>query len=208
MEWVVALALFLSVGLVQCRGGSPPSDTISTISTSTTSAIPSETTTTVDSPPQPPAHTNPEDYLTLKRAVSVAAELESELQESAWAGWRDIVTVYTVCPWACAPYPDARFPFTVDEMMDLAIEGATLDEAGTQFLGRLAEVNRRCRQEHPEHDLRFCGRSEVRRDRLAAFRSRLSSHLAVARGLRDALAEEPGRGVAWDSIAGWCRSQQ
>lgn len=93
-------------------------------------------------------------------------------------------------------------------MQDFARAGAALDAEGAGFVGRLPLVNKRCNASHPEHDPRYCGRSDVLRSRLTEFRGRLTAHLEVARSLGDGLQGEPGHGSDWDSIKGWCESQR
>lgn len=178
----------------------PPPD-----STSTEPAEPP-----VDPPEDPPAEPEgrePSDYILLARAQEVIDELNPKLQQNAWAGWRDIVEVYTNCSWALRPNTEALFPFTHSEMMELAKVGAGLDQEGAGFLARLPETNRRCAEEHPDHKPEFCGRSDVLRARLSEFRERLEAHLATATSLSDGLKGQPGYGSAWNSIKGFCEYQ-
>lgn len=150
----------------------------------------------------------PEDYPPLDRVPGIIEDLDAALQENAWGGWRDPIHVYTNCAWALRPNVDALFPMTHTEMMDFAHAGEGLDSEGAGFLERLPFVNKRCEASHPEHDARFCGRSDVLRSRLGEFRGRLTAHLEVARALRDGLRDQPGYGDEWDSIKGFCEGQQ
>lgn len=193
-------ALLLLTWACSAPGDPPPTTTTVPPSTSTSS--------TSTAPPVEPGGRAPEEYFPLDRVSSIVASLTAALQENAWGGWRDPLYVVEHCGWALEPEADALFPMTALEMRDFADEGGELDRDGALFVVRLPMVNKRCAAEHPEHDPRFCGRSDVQRARLGEFRARLDAHLATARELRDALKDEPGFGTEWNSIKGFCEAQQ
>lgn len=171
---------------------------------------PPTTTVPVDPPPPPPPPDDgprPEDYITITRAncpaelpkPGLCGELHAELQENIWAGTRDLLFVANRCQWALKPDPEPVIPMTPGELLDLAELGVALDREGMGFLHRLGEVNRRC----PEQE-RFCGRTNVRRDRISAFRSAVRDHLSDAHVVRSYVRGQPGEGVHWNSLRGWC----
>lgn len=160
-------------------------------------------------PPEPPPDglpkpRQPEEYYPLDRVQEIRRELFINLQANAWQGWRDLIYVMEHCPWSLEPNAKAVFPITLDEMKAASVEGATLDREGFEFYNRLPLVNVRCNPAHPEHDVRFCGRSGVLRKRLFAFNERLRAHLELASSLRAALIGQPGYGT-YDSLKGWCQ---
>lgn len=125
-------------------------------------------------------------YLRLSRAKELADQLEIDLQENAWAGWRDPDYVASYCP-DVAPLPAS------DVLKKFADEGAELDVEGAGILTRLE-------LEHSKHP----GRSVVRKVVWVEFNTRLQDHLDYARDLRNLVKNEPGAGVSYDSIKGWC----
>lgn len=147
--------------------------------------------------PEPPtiAEREPEEYFVLSRVEDMRTELTTLLQENAWAGARDPEYVYTNCP----DVADKFFGMSNDDLLAFANEGVELDKEGTGYHMRLPVVNSRCAT-----DSRFCGRSQVRKDRYQEFKARLLAHLTKARELRDNLAGQPGFGEHYNSIKGYC----
>lgn len=125
-------------------------------------------------------------YLRLSRTRELADTLENELQTNAWAGWRDPEAVARFCP-DVKPLPPAA------ELSKFADEGAELDAEGIPYLTRLE-------LEHPHHP----GRSVVRKKVWAEFHTRLDDHLLKAGSYGVMLRGQPGHGVEYDSIKGWC----
>lgn len=137
----------------------------------------------------------PESYFPLVRADSLHAELTTLLQENVWAGTRDPEYVHVHCPDTASKF----FGMTNEELLEFANEGLALDKEGVGFLNRLPQINKRCIE-----DSRFCGRSQVRKDRYQDYKAKLLAHLTKARELRDTLAGQPGYGEAYNSIKGYC----
>lgn len=216
-----ATAVVACAALLYCGGEEPPEPP-----PTTTSSISSTTTA------PPSTGRSPEDYITRARAgrcstdpystdnTDLCLELFKEIQESASRGWRDFLVLIEHCPWALEPNPGALFPIDYSEAEATASVGAALDREGWGFMQRLGEPNRRCDPDDPEHDPAFGpwppeegeGRTNVRKDRFSnpggtGYRDRLREHLRYASELRSYLNGQPGEGVRWDSIAGWCQRQ-
>jgi len=94
-----------------------------------------------------------------------------------------------------------------------------LTREGEDFIvPQLRKVNRRCKENHPEHDPRFCGRSEMRKSRLLEYRGteeepRLDAHMEKANAARTLAGRcraelQANGGSSFDSIAGWCQSMK
>ena len=139
------------------------------------------------------------------RKAGLCGELNAELQENIWAGARDLIVVANMCSWALLPDPDALIPRTPGELMELAEVGVEYDREGRGFLHRLGQVNKRSEPTHPEYDLRYRGRTNVRLKSMSAFRSALREHMGDVHAVRAYLAGQPGEGAQWDSAAEWCR---
>lgn len=209
---LLALSLLLLPILTACTPpAEPPPEPPPTTTAPVEPPPPTTTAPPVEPPVEPPPEPGgraPQDYPPLERVPGVVDDLNNALQENAWAGWRDPLYVVEHCADALQPNEGALFPMTSSEMTDFAHVGEGLDSEGAGFLERLPHVNKRCEESHPEHDARFCGRSDVLRSRLGEFRGRLTAHLEAARALADGLSGEPGYGSEFNSIAGWCRIQE
>lgn len=181
---------------------------------------PSSTTTlqTTSAPAEPPDFI-PSDYITRTRAGNCVADPTSrantglcgdlfhEIQENASRGWRDLLVLAERCPWSLEPHAGAVFPINLDAVEAKAELGSILDSQGWGFMVRLGEENRRCSEQPP-----FCGRTNVRKDRFSndegtGYRDKLRAHLEWAESLRLSLEGQPGFGVRFDSVRGWCNEQ-
>ena len=112
-----------------------------------------------------------------------------------FGGWRDPLSVAANCPWACDGSDGPPF-FEMDcgELRAYGNLGQKLVEEGEGFIiPQLRKVNRRCKETHPQHDPRFCGRSEMRKSRLKEYRFRLDPHKETARTGRDRRPAPDGR---------------
>lgn len=183
---------------------------------------PPTTTTTVPEPPppDPPPPDNradPRDYVSMERVDGIIDGTAAQvglLHGLTFGGWRDPIYVADHCPWA-AGFLGFVAP---EEMRAFGELGAGLTREGEDFVvPQLRKPNRRCDPDGPNHDPRFlrsdgtCGQSEMRKTRLAEFRSRLDPHMDVvddttaraAACQSDLLRRDPDTG-AYDSIRGWC----
>ena len=166
-------------------------------------------------PPEPPPDVpDPKNYINLDRVEGIINGTSTKdpglLHGMTFGGWRDPLAVVAKCPWACDGSDGPPF-FEMDcaELTAYGNLGQELVQEGEEFIiPQLRKVNRRCKETHPQHDPRFCGRSEMRKSRLQEYRSRLDPHKETmnwTRGkagtCRDALIAAGGG--AYDSIAGW-----
>jgi hypothetical protein len=193
--------------------------------------------------PPPPPKADPKDYYTLTRAGTYKEDAKhcdehtGMVQEICWdlcpwACWRDPEYVAMYCGWGCADGSDPMFPLNQAEMEEFAETGLALNQEGERWMQRLPKVNRRCNEDHPEHDPAFCGRSGVRKndyvesviefvDRggneqtrtvpgrkppFKIWREKFTAHSDKANVFRDLAQADPVRSVcAYDSIKGWCQ---
>jgi hypothetical protein len=169
--------------------------------------------------PEPPGGAVPENYLTLTRAQDIIdyqnskwEGLELELRANHFAGYIDPAYVASNCGWSCRPF----FGTSAWIMTAFSETGAALEAEGERLMENLGRVNRRCVASHPEHDPRFCGRSEVRREVWNAFEAAFLDHKDTWSAWRDAVSPDNcpalasqlnanGKPERWDSQRGWCR---
>ena len=169
--------------------------------------------------PIPPPAPDPADYVNLDRVDDIINGTSSRnpglLHGLTFGGWRDPLNVAANCP------DEVEYIGFADEFKlgDFGAFGMELAREGEDFIiPQLWRVNRRCKANHPKHDPRFCGRSEIRKSRLAEYRGtkeepRLDAHIEkanVARTLAGRCRSEllANNGSAYDSIAGWCQSMR
>ncbi|KKL52577.1 hypothetical protein LCGC14_2284080 [marine sediment metagenome] len=169
--------------------------------------------------PPPPNVPDPAEYINLDRVDDIINGTSSRnpglLHGLTFGGWRDPLNVAA----KCSDEVEYIGFSNAGALHDFGVFGMELALEGEDFIvPQLRKVNRRCKENHPQHDLRFCGRSEMRKSRLVKYRGteeepRLDAHLdraAMARGLagrcRAKLAANAGS--PYDSIAGWCQSMK
>ena len=84
----------------------------------------------------------------------------------------------------------------MDEIAKFADVGYQLDADGPALLTKLATP-------HP----RYPGRVNCKKEEIAAFMERLDAHLTQAAKYRADFKGQPGEGVTWNSVKGWCQEQ-
>lgn len=168
-------------------------------------------------PLPPPDGPEPNDYVNMDRVDDIINGTSSQnpglLHGLTFGGWRDPLFVASKCSDAVS-YIGFEDQFDLEDFGNF---GLVLASEGEDFIvPQLRRVNRRCNANHPEHDSRYCGRSEMRKTRLVEYRGteeepRLSAHMdranharVLAGRCRNALGVNGGFG--FDSIAGWCGS--
>lgn len=133
----------------------------------------------------------------MARVPDVIEDMENEF--NIHAGSRDVRHVARHCPGAAAGGREPIFPMTVGEMEDFADRGVELEQELEALVAKLQRTNRRC----PEQQ-NFCNRSEVRKEVLKEFRTRLTAHMNLSHEMSARTDGWPGKGVDYDSLAGWC----
>jgi hypothetical protein len=128
--------------------------------------------------------------------------------------WRDPQYVAVHCPWGCLDGSDPLFDFTADEMFKFGELGLELHDAGKHWMERLPKMNRRGDPTHPDYDVRFEKRSDVRKTnypdgRVPPFKiwqEAFAVHRAQAYVFRDIAQTDPVRDICgYDSTRGWCQ---
>lgn len=120
-------------------------------------------------------------------------DIAYKLQESIWGGARDWTFLLQNCPGAVNGHP---LRASASEIRDFADVGYALDEEGGILLYDLGRTHRE-----------YNNRVAVRKDRAEDFMTRLIAHLDQAHKYRADFDGQPGDGVAWNSVRGWCQTQ-
>lgn len=119
--------------------------------------------------------------------------LAYKLQENIWSGARDWSYLLRFCPLAFGGHP---LQATDTEIAGFAEVGYALDTEGARILKKLSIT-------HP----RFPERVRCRKAECSDFIDRLKAHMAQAAKYRLDFKGQPGEGVKWDSVKGWCQYQ-
>lgn len=130
----------------------------------------------------------PEDFVHFKRVENLIEMLEDGIH--IWAGVRDPRYVLAHCRGRIY----RMFGLYPDQMKDIADAYERMMYAGEI-------LKRDLRMPHKE----FSSRSSVDKTRLKKFREWMDALNKTVEGWREAIKDEPGAGVQYDSISGWCR---
>jgi len=150
-------------------------------------------------PAPPPGDAQPADYVNLDRVPSIVHNLEIELAYMIWQAHRDPLYVVGYCPWVFEEQP-TFFPFTLAEMEAWANSYPKLQSEAAYMVSNLPVVNKRC-----EEGNAFCGRSNVRKERLNEFMNKWESAKFISNDLRVIAGTDPILATCpYDSIIGWC----
>ena len=174
-------------------------------------------------PEPPPTGALPSDYVAIAFAndIHLNPDSGSGMTRKLSISWNqsvvDVRYVIENCTFALADGAEPLFHMTMPEAQSFAAFGEQLNARGRgHWTRQLSKQNRRAKPSHAEYNPAFETQTEAKKRKgslrlgdegFSEYMELLNDQLRQAQLLRDALSGQPGVGVRYDSIQGWCQEQ-